>query len=117
LDECEVCQCNKGETIKAPGTLQLLLIPPSIWQDISMDFIVGLPKSGNKSVIMVVINHLSKYAHFCALQHPLIASIVAQIFMDNIFKLHYMPNSIVSDKDPTFTNNFWQELLKLHGPN
>jgi hypothetical protein len=44
--ECDVCQCNKGETVKAPGTLQPLPIPPSIWWDISMDFIVGLPKSG-----------------------------------------------------------------------
>jgi hypothetical protein len=43
--ECDVCQCNKGETVKSLGTLQLLLIPPSIWKDISMDFITGLPKS------------------------------------------------------------------------
>jgi hypothetical protein len=78
-----------------------------------MDFIVGLPKSGNKSVMMVVIDPLSKYAHFCAIQHPFTSAIVTQIFMDIIFKLHGMPNSIVSDKDPTFTNNFWQELFKL----
>jgi hypothetical protein len=80
-----------------------------------MDFIVGLPKSGNKSVIMVVVDRLSKYAHFCALQHPFTTTTVAQLFMDNIFKLHGMPNSIVSDRDPTFTNNFWQELFKLQG--
>jgi hypothetical protein len=67
-----------------------------MWDDISMDFIVGLPKSGNKSVIMVVVDFLSKYAHFCALQHPFKASIVAQVFMDNIFKLHGMPKSIVT---------------------
>jgi hypothetical protein len=83
--------------------------------DISMDFIVGLPKLGNKSVIMVVVDHLSKYAHLCSLQHPFTTSTVAQIFMDNIFKLHGMPHSIVSDHDPTFTNNFWQELFKLQG--
>jgi hypothetical protein len=80
-----------------------------------MDFIVGLPKSGNKSVIMVVIDRLSKYAHLCALQHPFTASTVAQLFMDHIFKLHGMPHSIVSDRDPTFTNNFWQELFRLQG--
>jgi hypothetical protein len=106
--ECEVCQCNKGETVKSPGTLQPLPIPPDIWKDISMDFITGLPKSGNKSVIMVVVDRLSKYAHFCALHHPFTASTVAQIFMDQVFKLHGMPNSIVSDWDPTFTSNFWQ---------
>jgi hypothetical protein len=95
VDECDVCQHNKGEIVKAPGTLQPFLIPPAIWRDISMDFIVGLPKSSNKSFIMVVVDHLSKYAHFYALQHPFTTSIVAQIFMDNIFKLHGMPHSIV----------------------
>jgi hypothetical protein len=46
--ECDVCQRNKGETVKSLGTLQPLPIPPAIWRDISMDFITGLPKSGNK---------------------------------------------------------------------
>jgi hypothetical protein len=62
--ECDVCQRNKGETVKALGTLQPYPIPPAIWRDISMDFIVGLPKPDNNSVIMVVVDRLSKYAHF-----------------------------------------------------
>jgi hypothetical protein len=111
--ECDVYQCNKGETVKTPGTLTLLPIPPAIWRDISMDFIVDFPTSGNKSVIMVVVDNLSKYAHLYYLQHPFTASTVFQIFMDHIFKLHGMPHSIVSDRDPTFTNNFWQELFRL----
>ena len=74
LVECDVCQRNKGETVKYPRTLQPLLIPPAIWQDISMDFILGLPKSSNKSVIMVVVDRLSKYSHLCALQHPFTVS-------------------------------------------
>ena len=78
-----------------------------------MDFIVGLPKSGNNSIIMVVVDHLSEYAHFFSLQHPFIASTVAQLFMDHIFKLHGMPHSMISDHDPTFTSNFWQKLFKL----
>jgi hypothetical protein len=82
LVECDVCQRNKGEIVKYLGTLQSLMIPPAIWQDISMDFIIGLPKSGNKSVIMLVVDCLSKYSHFCALQHPLTTSIMAQRIMD-----------------------------------
>jgi hypothetical protein len=113
--ECDVCQCNKGETVKYPITLQPLPIPPSIWWHISMDFIIGLPKSVNKSVIMVVVDRLSRYAHFYSLQHPFTTSIVAQIFMDQVFKHHGMPHSIVYDRDPTFTSNFWQELFKLQG--
>ena len=64
---------------------------------------------------MVVVDFLSMYAHLCALQHPFITSMVAQIFTDQVFKLHGMPHSIVSNRDPTFTNNFWQELFKLQG--
>jgi hypothetical protein len=110
-----VFQRNKGETIKPSDTLQLLSIPPAIWKDISTEFITGLPKSGNKLVIMVVVDRLSKYAHFCTLQHPFIASTVAQIFMDRVFKIHGMSHSIISNHDPTFTSNFWQELFKLQG--
>jgi hypothetical protein len=113
--ECDVCQHNKGETVKSSGTVQPLPIPPTIWKDISMDFITSLPKSGNKYVIMVVVDLLSKYAHLCTLKHPFAASTVAQIFMDQVFKLHGMLHSIVSDRNPTFTSNFWQELFKIQG--
>ena len=68
VEECDACQCNKGETIKTPDTLQPLLITPAIWRDISMDFIVGLPKSSNKSVVVVVVDRLPKYDNLCALQ-------------------------------------------------
>jgi len=55
---------HEGETVKVPGTLQPIILTPSIWKDISMDFIMGLPKFGNKSVIMAVVDRPSKYAHF-----------------------------------------------------
>jgi hypothetical protein len=80
--ECDVCQCKNGETIKSPGTLESLSIQPPIWQDIFMDFIVALPKSGNNLVIMVIVDHISNYSHLCSLKNPFIASIVAQLFMD-----------------------------------
>ena len=67
VGECDVCQHNKGEIVKSPGTLQPLPIPPAIWWDISMDFIVGLPKSSDKSVIMVVVDRLFKNAHLFSL--------------------------------------------------
>eukprot|EP00253_Pinus_taeda_P025507 PITA_25507 len=115
VTECEVCQCHKGETIKLPGTLQPLPILTSIRMDVSMDFITGLPNLGNKSIIMVVVDRLSKYAHLCALPHPFTPTLVAQAFMHQTFKLHGMPTSIMSDCHPTFTSNFWQELFKLQG--
>jgi len=82
--------------------------------DISMDFIEGLPKSNGYSVIMVVVDRLTKFAHFVAVKHPYTASTIAQLFMDNIVKLHGLPNSIVSDRDTIFVSAFWKELFKLY---
>ena len=80
-----------------------------------MDFITGLPKSEGKSVIMVVLDILTKYEHFCALSHPFKASTVAIAFMETIQKLHGNPKIIVSDRDPIFTGNFWKELFSFLG--
>ena len=113
--ECLVCQRNKVETIKTPGLLQPLSIPSQRWEEVSMDFITGLPKSEGKSVIMVVVDRLTKYAHFCALSHPFKASTVSTAFMETIQKLHGNPKIIVSDRDPIFTGNFWTELFSCLG--
>ena len=71
-----------------------------------MDFIMGLPKSEGKSVIMVVVDRLTKYAHFCALSIPFKVSIVATAIMATIQKLHGTPKIIVSDRDPILLGIF-----------
>ena len=101
------CNQNKVETIKTPGLLQPLSIPSQRWEEVSMDFITGLPKSEGKSVVMVVVDRLTKYAHFCALSHPFKSSTFSTAFMETIQKLHGNPKIIVSDRDPIFTGNFW----------
>jgi IS30 family transposase len=80
-----------------------------------MDFITGLPKSEGKSVIMVIVDRLTKYAHFCALSHPFKSSTVATAFMEIVQKLHDSPKIIVSDRDPIFTGHFWIELFSCLG--
>ena len=80
-----------------------------------MDFIEGLPKSQLKSIILVVVDRLTKYVHFIALSHPYTASKVASVYMQFVFKLHGMPAFVVSDRDPIFTSHFWRELMKIQG--
>ena len=80
-----------------------------------MDFIKRLPKFGGKDCIMVVVDRLSKYEHFIALTHPFTAITVAQVFLDNIYKLHGVPNSIISDRDEVFLCTFWKELFRCLG--
>jgi hypothetical protein len=78
-----------------------------------MDFVEGFPKVGGKSVVITVVDRFSKMAHFIPLSHPCTAMSVAQAFFDNVVKLHGLPCSIVSDRDPVFTSTLWTELFAL----
>jgi hypothetical protein len=103
------------ERIKNLGLLQPLAIPSQRWEEVSMDFITGLPKSKGKTVIMVVVDRITKYDHFSSLSHPFKASTLATTFMEEVQKLHGVPNIIVSDRDPIFTRNLWIELFSCLG--
>jgi len=80
-----------------------------------MDFIDGLPSSRHFNCILVVVDKLTKYAHFIPLRHPYTASKVAELFVDHVYKLHSMPKTLVSERDPIFTSNFWKEVFKATG--
>ena len=80
-----------------------------------MDFIEGLPPSNGKSTIFMVVDCLSKSTHFLALSHPYTAKMVAKKFVEGIVKLHGLPKSIISDRDPIFISHFWREFLKMLG--
>ncbi|KAM3402087.1 hypothetical protein ACQJBY_006188 [Aegilops geniculata] len=112
---CPVCQKNKGETCPYPGLLDPLHIPDMVWAHVSMDFIEGLPKSNGKEVIFVVVDRLSKFAHFIPLSHPYTVQTVARAFIDNVMKLHGPPLAIVSDRDCIFTSKLWQDIFAAMG--
>ncbi|WVZ74581.1 LOW QUALITY PROTEIN: hypothetical protein U9M48_022746 [Paspalum notatum var. saurae] len=112
---CSVCQQAKAERVKYPGLLQSLPVPEYAWQVISMDFIEGLPSSKQFNCILIVVDKFFKYAHFIPLTHPFTAFQVALQFMEHVFKLHGLPEAIISDRDRIFTSNLWQisRIFKL----
>lgn len=110
---CRICQQSKPDRSKLPGLLQPLPVPQMSWQIISLDFIEGLPKSGGCNCILVVVDTFSKYAHFLPIRHPFSAASVAKLFHNQVYRLHGMPSTIISDRDRVFTSKLWRELFKL----
>jgi hypothetical protein len=104
--QCDTCQHAKHSNLPPDGLLQPLPTPTGPWQDITMDFIKGLPLSEGYNTILVVVDRFTKFAHFVPLRHPFTAASVARVFVDSVVKLHGMPRSIISDRDKIFTSTF-----------
>jgi IS30 family transposase len=109
--QCDTCQRVKAEHQRPTGLLQPLEIPTWKWDDISMDFIVGLSRTqkGNDS-IWVIVDRLTKVAHFLPVKANYSVSRLAELYVDNILNLHGAPRSIVSDRGTQFTAQFWKSL-------
>lgn len=104
---CESCQRNKSSNQQPAGLLQPLSTSTTRWKQITMDFIVQLPKTIQEfDAIVVFVDRLSKRAHFVPLTIKSTAPDVAKIFFENVFKYHGLPKVIVSDRDPKFTSKF-----------
>lgn len=88
-----------------------------MWKDLLMDFIEGLPKSEGYSLILVVVDRFTKFAHFLPVKHPYTTISIAQLFFDNIVKLHGLPKTIVSERDIIFVSHFWKEHFKKYKVN
>ena len=116
--KCDICRRIKAEHQRPAGLLKPLDIPVWKWDDISMDFIVGLPRTQKgHDAIWVIVDRLTKVAHFIPVKTTFTVSKLAELYIDNILKLHGAPRSIVSDRGPQFTTKFWQSLHKSIGTN
>jgi hypothetical protein len=111
VNACAVCQHNKYSTQSPYGLLQPLPLPQQVWEDISMDFITHLPLTHNRSCIWVIVDRLTKFAHFIALPTSFTAASLAPIFITEIYRLHGAPKTIVSDRDKVFVSQFWRALF------
>ncbi|KAL0544204.1 hypothetical protein IC582_019317 [Cucumis melo] len=116
VSKCLVCQQVKAPRQKPPGLLQPLSIPEWKWENVSMDFITGLSRTlRGFTVIWVVVDRLTKSAHFVPGKSTYTASKWAQLYMSEIVRLHGVPVSIVSDRDARFTSKFWKGLQTAMG--
>jgi hypothetical protein len=108
---CEVCQRMKAEHKRPAGLLKPLEIPEWKWEHITMDFVVGLPCSPRgRDAIWVVVDRLTKSAHFIPMKTTNSASELVPLYMKEVIRLHGVPMSIVSYRDSKFVSKFWESL-------
>nr|GFB97984.1 DNA/RNA polymerases superfamily protein [Tanacetum cinerariifolium] len=116
VSKCLICQQVKIEHQRASGLLQPLDIPVWKWDEISMDFVTGLPRTQRRhDAIWVVVDCLTKSAHFLHIHKDYSVSKLVETFQQEIVRLYGTPSAIVSDRDLRFTSRFWKGLQKAWG--
>ncbi|KAM6551282.1 hypothetical protein CsatB_001090 [Cannabis sativa] len=116
VSRCLTCQQIKAEHQRPAGLLQPLTLPEWKWEDITMDFVVGLPRTtGLVDSIWVVVDRFTKAAHFLPVRTTFSVDQLAEVYVKEIVRLHGVPKSIVSDRDLKFTSKFWQSLQRAMG--
>ena len=114
--KCMVCQQVKAEHQRPSGLLQPLPIPEWKWDEITMDFVMGLPLTPLKhDTVRLIVDRLTKSAHFIPIRKDCKVSKLARLYVGNILRLHGLPSSIVSERGPRFTSKFWQALQEALG--
>ncbi|KAJ9528398.1 hypothetical protein QJQ45_020321 [Haematococcus lacustris] len=113
--QCDACQRNKPSTRLKAGKLQPLSIPGRRWESVSMDFIVKLPKSGERGFdsILVFVDRLSKMVHLVPTKESISAFDMATHFFHEVVRLHGMPASVITDRGPHFNSHFWEHVCAL----
>ncbi|GKB52115.1 putative reverse transcriptase domain-containing protein [Tanacetum coccineum] len=116
VSECLTCAKVKGEHQRPSGLLQQPEIPEWKWENITMDFIIKLPRTrSGHDEIWVVVDRLTKSAHFLAIREDYSTNQLARLYTDEIVARHGVPVSIISDRNARFTSRLWQTFQKALG--
>jgi len=115
VEGCDACQCNKNCTEQPAGKLMPNSIPEKPWTHILADFITKLPLAQGYDSILVVVDRLTKMVHFIPTTEKISAKGLARLFRDNVWKLHGLPESIISDRGPQFVAGLMRELNEMLG--
>ena len=115
VTKCLSCQRIKAERTKYPGKLHPHDIPQMKWENISMDFVTGLPTSKGYDSIFVVVDMLTNVAHLFLIKKDSTAKDVAHVFMHGVFLHHGLPRCIIFERDSKFTSNFWKAIFEATG--
>ena len=116
VTQCLVCQKVKVENQVFSGLLQPIRIPEWKWDQITMDFVVGLPLTWRKhDLSWVVVDRLTKSVHFLLVRTDYSLDKLVELYIKEIVRLHGIPISIILDRDPTFTSRFWGKLQEALG--
>jgi len=115
VEGCDLCQKMKNRTEEPAGKLKLSEVPQKTWSHLTVDFITKLPVVAGKDAILVVCDRLSKMTHFVATTEGTSAEGLARLFRDNVWKLHGLPESVVSDRGPQFAAELTKELNQMLG--
>ena len=113
VSHCDMCLRTKVQQCLPTGELQPLPIPEARWDTISVDFISELPESGGYNSIMVVVDSVGKRAHFSETVTTVTAAGAAHLYLQNVWKLHGLPQKVISDRGPQFVAEFMRELYRL----
>lgn len=117
IKTCMVCQKSKHRTGKQYGTYTPLDVPDDRWRDINIDFITGMAPDvkTNHDMIMVVVDRFSKMAHFISRNKTDTTDVIINLFFKEVFRLHGVPRTILSDRDKLFTSALWDKFAQSLG--
>ena len=115
IEGCDLCQRMKNRTEELAGKLKLSEVPQKTWTHLTVDFIMKLPVVVGKDAVLVVCDQLSKMTYFVATMEETSAEGLARLFWDNVWKLHGLSESVVSDRGPQFAAELTKELNRMLG--